>query len=318
MFLFISPEAQDSTGAASSASISVNLNAPRRAAASMQQLLQQPQQQQEQQQQPCTTQTTYISSAFEQAWLDNVANWQDDFCNVTKSAQQQQWTRIWLDTLAAETAGKQAVQYDPAVFSRSVTTRTCPCQQQPEEITTWIEPLAHGLRHPHALCNMGADIFDRGYLLVANQQDALALRAQAAFPGNGEPCRNRSCQAIYMDLGATRWEAHPNSVGQAWFYRWVGCWADTAAVTATCQACGTDGFLPAPGASSRDSISSRVTCFAACRRYQQACRSMLNLICLQDGFRQQLLIVSSTSTCRNTELGFTCLPVGCPMLLQEL
>ncbi|WIA11912.1 hypothetical protein OEZ85_011996 [Tetradesmus obliquus] len=65
---------------------------------------------------------------------------------------------------------------------------------------------------------MGADLFDRGYLLIANQKDALALRAQAA-DGNDEPCHNRSCQAIYMDLGATRWEARPNSIGQAWFYR---------------------------------------------------------------------------------------------------
>jgi hypothetical protein len=175
----------------------------------------------QQQQLPCTTQTRYISSDFEAAWLGNVTTWQDSFCDVVRTPQQQQWTKIWLDTLAQEASGKQDVKYDPAVFSRFVTTRTCPGQQQPQEITTWIEPLAHGLRHPQSLCDVGhGDIFDRGYLLLANQKDALALRAAAA-PSSGEACANRSCQAIYMDLGATRWEAHPNSVGQGWFYRCV-------------------------------------------------------------------------------------------------
>lgn len=173
-----------------------------------------------QQQLECTTQTTYISSDFELAWLGNVTAWQDSFCEVVRTPQQQQWTKIWLDTIAAEASGKQDITYDPAVFSRFVTTRTCPGQQQQpqESITTWIEPLAHGLRHPNSLCNMGADLFDRGYLLVAKQKDVLALRA-AATPSNSEACSSRSCQAIYMDLGATRWEAAPNSVGQAWFYR---------------------------------------------------------------------------------------------------
>lgn len=211
-FLYSSPGVERCAAAASNDSISVSLEAAGRAAGGKQQ-----------QQQPCTTQTTYVSSAFEQAWLDSVATWQDSFCKTVKSAQQQQWTKIWLDTLAAEGAGKQGIQYDPEVFSKFITATTCPGQQQPEVITTWIEPLAHGLRHPHALCGMGADLFDRGYLLIANQKDALALRAQAA-DGNDEPCHNRSCQAIYMDLGATRWEARPNSIGQAWFYRWASQW----------------------------------------------------------------------------------------------
>ncbi|WIA14773.1 hypothetical protein OEZ85_003257 [Tetradesmus obliquus] len=173
-----------------------------------------------QQQLECTTQTTYISSDLELAWLGNVTAWQDRFCDVVRTPQQQQWTKIWLDTIAAEASGKQNITYDPAVFSRFVTTRTCPGQQQApqESIITWIEPLAHGLRHPNSLCNMGADLFNRGYLLIANQKDVLALRA-AATPSNSEACSSRSCQAIYMDLGATRWEAALNSVGQAWFYR---------------------------------------------------------------------------------------------------
>jgi hypothetical protein len=95
----------------------------RRAAADMEQK-EQPQQQQQQQQQqhqhqqqPCTTETTYISSDFEAAWLGNVTTWQSSFCEVLATPQQQQWTKIWLDTLAQERSGQQDIQYDPAVFS---------------------------------------------------------------------------------------------------------------------------------------------------------------------------------------------------------
>jgi hypothetical protein len=173
---------------------------------------------QQQQQQPCTVQTKYVSSAFEQSWLDNVASWQNSFCEAVKTPQQQAWTKTWLDSLKEENAGKQ-VTYDPAVFSRFVTTATCP-GQPPQEVTTWIEPLAHGMRHPHSLCNMGTDVFDRGYLLLTNQANVRSLRA-AAHPAGSLACQNRTCQAIYMDLGATRWEAAPTSVGQGWFVRYV-------------------------------------------------------------------------------------------------
>ncbi|KAF6252644.1 hypothetical protein COO60DRAFT_505144 [Scenedesmus sp. NREL 46B-D3] len=170
----------------------------------------------QQQQQPCTTNTKYISSAFEQSWLDNVVTWENKFCEVVKDQQQQAWTKVWLDTLRAEADGQQ-VTYDPAVFSRFVSTTSCP-GQQPSELTTWIEPLAQGLRHPHALCSMGAGIMDRGYLLLTNSVNVAAQRA-AAFPPGSSPCSNRTCQSTYMDLGATRWEAAPGSVGQGWFVR---------------------------------------------------------------------------------------------------
>jgi hypothetical protein len=65
----------------------------RRAAADMEQ-------NQQQRLQPCTTKTTYISSDFEAAWLGNVTNWQNSFCEVLATPQQQQWTKVWLDTLA--------------------------------------------------------------------------------------------------------------------------------------------------------------------------------------------------------------------------
>jgi hypothetical protein len=158
----------------------------------------------------------YISSAFEQSWLDNVASWQNSFCEAVKAPQQQAWTKAWLDSVKEENAGRN-VTYNPEVFSRFVTTTTCPGKPA-SEMTTWIEPLAHGLRHPNALCDMGADLFDRGYLLLTNQADVQALRS-AAYPPGTLACQNRTCQSIYMDLGATRWEAAPNSVGQRWFVR---------------------------------------------------------------------------------------------------
>lgn len=169
------------------------------------------------QQQPCTVMTRYISSKLEQSWLDNVASWQDTFCEAVKAPQQVAWTKIWLDTVQHEAAGGQQVAYDPEVFSRFVTSTTCPGQPQ-RTFTTWIEPLAHGLRHPHALCDMGTDVMDRGYLLLAQQADEQAQRT-AAHPAGTTACSNRTCQAIYMDLGATRWEAAPTSVGQGWFVR---------------------------------------------------------------------------------------------------
>ncbi|WIA14797.1 hypothetical protein OEZ85_003281 [Tetradesmus obliquus] len=158
-----------------------------------------------------------MSSKLEQSWLDNVASWQDTFCEAVKAPQQVAWTKIWLDTVQQEAAGGQQVVYDPEVFSRFVTSTTCPGQPQ-RNVTTWIEPLAHGLRHPHALCDVGADVMDRGYLLLANQAEVQAQRT-AAHPAGTTACRNRTCQAIYMDLGATRWEAAPTSVGQGWFVR---------------------------------------------------------------------------------------------------
>ncbi|WIA23255.1 hypothetical protein OEZ85_000026 [Tetradesmus obliquus] len=175
------------------------------------------QQQQLQQQQPCTVGTKYISSAFEQSWLDNVTSWQENFCEAVKAPQQQTWAKIWLDTIKEEAAGSKQVEYDPQVFSRFVTTASCP-GQPPQEVTTWIEPLAHGLRHPHALCDLGSDLMDRGYLLLENHEDIQALRT-ATYPVASQACHNRTCQAIYMDLGATRWEAAPTSVGQGWFVR---------------------------------------------------------------------------------------------------
>lgn len=170
----------------------------------------------QQQQQPCPVVTKYIPSAFEHSWLDNVASWQNSFCEAVKAPQQVAWTKIWLDSLMEEAAGKQ-VAYDAQVFSRFVTTATCP-GQQPQEVTTWIEPLAHGLRHPLAHCGMGSDVMDRGYLLLTNRANVEALRA-ASQPLASQACLNRTCQAIYMDLGATRWEAAPTSVGQGWFVR---------------------------------------------------------------------------------------------------
>jgi hypothetical protein len=101
---------------------------------------------------------------------------------------------------------------DPQVFSRFKTTYDCGSGKTTER-TTWIEPLSHGLRHPNALCNRGADIMDRKYLLLAHYADHAAARQ----PGNRQ-CLNRVCQAIFFDLGATTLQPTPHEAGQGWFF----------------------------------------------------------------------------------------------------
>lgn len=104
---------------------------------------------------------------------------------------------------------------DPRVFSRFTHTFDCGNGQTSEQVT-WIEPLSHGLRHPHALCQGQMDItaiMDRRYLLLAHQ----AEHAAATRLGNTR-CRDRRCQTIYFDLGATTLQPTPDEAGQGWFY----------------------------------------------------------------------------------------------------
>lgn len=101
---------------------------------------------------------------------------------------------------------------DPKVFSRFVTTYDCGSGKTTQQ-TTWIEPLSHGLRHPNALCDRGADLMDRRYLLLAHKAD----HATATNLSNTK-CQNRTCQAIYFDLGATTLQPTPQEAGQGWFY----------------------------------------------------------------------------------------------------
>ena len=96
------------------------------------------------------------------------------------------------------------MQPNADVFSKY--THTFQCGAETRHRTTWIEPLSHGLRHPKSLCNATASIDDRGYLVLAFGNDAL---------DGGSSCSGRSCQNIYVDLGASLWGAGgPN---QRWF-----------------------------------------------------------------------------------------------------
>lgn len=101
---------------------------------------------------------------------------------------------------------------DPRVFSRWRTTYDCGSGSTTEQ-TTWIEPLSHGLRHPNALCRRGADLMDRGYLLLAH-----GAEHAAASRLNHTKCQGRDCQHIYFDLGATTLQPGPKEAGQGWFF----------------------------------------------------------------------------------------------------
>lgn len=113
----------------------------------------------------CRVVRKYHPSQLEQTWLDNVHRWQDHYCDNLKSSDSS--VADWLATIKAHDklqpghlatttspaqalAGKQ--QIDPRVFSRFVTMYDCGSGTS-QEMTTWIEPLSHGLRHPNALCN---------------------------------------------------------------------------------------------------------------------------------------------------------------------
>lgn len=100
----------------------------------------------------------------------------------------------------------EQLKMDPTVFSRFKTTYACGAGTTTERIT-WIEPLSHGLRHPNALCNRGADVMDRNYLLLVDHVDYAARH-----------CANRACQAIYFDLGATTLQPTAQEAGQGWFF----------------------------------------------------------------------------------------------------
>ena len=120
----------------------------------------------------------YRSSKLEQSWLENAHRWSHDFCTHMDAFSKE--TQHWLDAIAAversngsstssAAAGAAAVTDDHDVFSSFVSTYDCSGETVTKK--TWIEPLSHGLRHPRALCGGGASLFDRGYLLLASQED---------------------------------------------------------------------------------------------------------------------------------------------------
>jgi hypothetical protein len=66
-----------------------------------------------------------------------------------------------------------------------------------------LPPLLLLFRHPGALCGSTnrAAVMSRGYLLLANNADVAAARAASR-----QGCANRTCQVIFMDLGATTFD----------------------------------------------------------------------------------------------------------------
>ncbi|WIA15646.1 hypothetical protein OEZ85_002272 [Tetradesmus obliquus] len=124
----------------------------------------------------------------------------------------------WLNTLQQERATpaekQHQLSYDPKVFSKYVTTSTCDGADSVETVT-WIEPLAHGLRHPGALCGATskAAVMSRDYLLLAHSHEVATAREVSR-----QRCVNRTCQTIFMDLGATTYDDR-DIAGQGWFVR---------------------------------------------------------------------------------------------------
>jgi len=120
----------------------------------------------------------------------------------------------WLDSIADLERGKGSDPVDSAVFSSFISTYDCNGDRVQK--TTWIEPLSHGLRHPRALCNGGADKVDRDYLLLAYNKDLFSPEPKRHELHGG--CAGRSCQNIYVDLGASTWNTGDGGPSQSWFY----------------------------------------------------------------------------------------------------
>lgn len=154
--------------------------------------------------------SSYHPSALEETWLRNADAWASKFCSHMDEFNTA--TQHWLDTIKI---GSRLTHAPPAVdasiFSRI--SKEYDCAGRRRVVDTWIEPLSHGLRHPNALCKRGANLTDRDYLLLPFAQD-LAARPRR--------CRDRRCQVIFMDLGASTWTAGTGGPSQSWFYESYG------------------------------------------------------------------------------------------------
>lgn len=72
---------------------------------------------------PCTLvgSVEYQSSDLEKAWLQNAAQWADDYCNMAGGSTLQAYKGVWLETMARIDVGQLSNQpYDSSVFSRQV------------------------------------------------------------------------------------------------------------------------------------------------------------------------------------------------------
>lgn len=172
----------------------------------------------------CSIKREYVSSELEQAWLDNVGSWQASYCSSLHHTEHM--TQAWLKAQAvydaalqqgdssqnpvAVLAEQQALS--PRIFSKFITAIDCSDGSSSRHVT-WIEPLAHGLRHPNSLCSRGTTVFNRTYLMPAHINEVTALANS-----NKSTCKGRDCQAIYFDLGATILQPGPAEAGQGWFF----------------------------------------------------------------------------------------------------
>lgn len=170
-------------------------------------------------------QTKYISSELEQLWLDNANEWGADYCNSINTPEQLKAVQTWLSTLAelhtsSSNSSSKPLQPNEKVFSRFVTITTCD-GQQPQEHVTWIEPLSHGLRHPQALCGFTEQQYLEAFNMLMNTTYlwlADGHQTEHQRQASSQNCVNRTCQNIYIDLGATTWSNHEyGAAGQQWF-----------------------------------------------------------------------------------------------------
>lgn len=173
----------------------------------------------------CSIKREYVSSELEQAWLNNVGSWQASYCSSLHHTEHM--TQAWLKAQAVYDAALQqqgdsshnpvavlAEQQvlDTRIFSKFIATVACSDGSSSRHVT-WIEPLAHGLRHPNALCSRGTTVFNRTYLMPAHISEVTALANSKK-----STCKGRDCQAIYFDLGASLLQPGPAEAGQGWFF----------------------------------------------------------------------------------------------------
>lgn len=106
----------------------------------------------------------------------------------------------WPRSIPKCAAHKERTAYDGpldnSVFSSFVTTYVCGNGEVKTQ-QSWIEPLAHGLRHPNAFCGRGADLVDRGYLLLELSE---GLRSWDELGLMGACSKGRRSRLLFLSM----------------------------------------------------------------------------------------------------------------------
>jgi len=138
----------------------------------------------------CSTVFEYFSSDFEELWIQNGDIWQEEtsFCEVVRT--QKDFIDIWI----AQIGG---TKFDDQIFSRFEYTETCGTEVK--KWTSYIEPLAAGLRDPRGFCFDKSKLLSREWIQI--EQNNLSGRKIA-----------------YFDVGASKWESGLGGASQKWFY----------------------------------------------------------------------------------------------------